>query len=257
MIRTSLGALIAVAVALAARKAGSLTTSGTIAAAVVGTLTVVAGWAWAILLLLMFVPATGLSKMGETRKSELVGSVVEKHGRRDAWQVLANGGVYMASAVGSLVFPSQVWYAVASGALAASAADTWATEIGTLVGGEPVSIITGKPVPRGTSGGVTMLGSLAAVGGALFIALAVTLTRWPVHFAAAALGGIVGALADSLLGATLQSRRWCERCAQSTEREVHACNTRTVHAAGISGFGNDAVNAVCSCVGALIGLMVA
>jgi len=250
--RAIAGGLVAVSVTLVARRRRTLSTSGAVTAAGVGTLAIAAGWSWGILLISHFVAASALSKLGERKKAALVGPVVEKGGERDVDQVLANGGIYAIAALGYLVFPSPIWYAVGIGSLAASAADTWATEIGTLAGGEPVSIISAKRVPPGTSGGVTVLGTVAGAGGALFIGAGATLANWPVPFAAVALGGIAGALADSLLGALVQARRWCDLCAKSTERLVHSCGTPTRHTGGIAGFDNDAVNAVCSGVGALV-----
>lgn len=241
--------------ALAARRAHTLSTTGAIAATVVGTISIAAGWSWGGLLLAMFISASALSKLGERQKAERVGPVVEKGDERDATQVLANGGIYAAAALGSILHPSPIWYAVGAGALAASAADTWATEIGTLIKGHPRSIISGKSVPPGTSGGISLTGTAAAVVGALFIAAAAWLVEWPVPFAAVAIGGVAGALTDSLLGATVQARRWCELCAMSTERLVHNCGTQTRHAGGLMGFDNDAVNAVCSGVGALVALL--
>lgn len=204
-----------------------------------------------------FIAGSALSKLGEREKAELVGPIVQKSGDRDARQVLANGGVYALAALGYLIFPSPVWYAVGAGALAASAADTWATEIGTLAGGEPVSILSAKRVPPGTSGGITPIGTLAGAGGALFIGAVAALAHWPVPFAAAALGGMAGALADSVLGAVIQARRWCDVCSKSTERVVHSCGAPTRHAGGVAGFDNDAVNAVCSGVGALVAILIA
>ena len=99
------------------------------------------------------------------------------------------------------------------------------------------------------------MGSVAGAGGALFIAAGAALAHWPVPFAAVALGGIAGALADSILGATLQARQWCDLCAKSTERLVHSCGTPTRRAGGVAGFDNDAVNAVCSAVGALVAFL--
>lgn len=202
-----------------------------------------------------FVSSSALSKLGERRKAAVLSAVIEPGGERNARQVLANGGVFALSALGYLAFPSPFWYATGVGALAASTADTWATEIGTLFGGEPISLTSGRKVPPGTSGGVTLVGTLAGAGGALFIAAVGTLANWPVPFAAVALGGVAGALADSLLGATLQARRWCEVCAKSTERLVHSCGTPTRHAGGVAGFDNDGVNVVCSGVGALVALL--
>jgi uncharacterized protein (TIGR00297 family) len=253
--RAVAGGLLAVSVAFVARRSRTLSTNGAAAAAVVGILAIAAGWSWGLLLLLHFAAASALSKLGERKKAELVGAIVEKGGERDAGQVLANGGIFALAALGYLVFPSPVWYGVGVGALAASAADTWATEIGTLAGGEPVSILSARRVPPGTSGGVTGVGTIAGAGGAVFIGAAATLANWPTPFAAAALGGMAGALADSLLGATLQARRWCDLCATSTERLVHRCGTPTRHAGGLTGFDNDAVNGVCSGVGALVAIL--
>jgi uncharacterized protein (TIGR00297 family) len=148
-----------------------------------------------------------------------------------------------------------MWFAIGAGALAASAADTWATEIGTLLAGRPISIISGRRVDPGTSGGISLAGTAAGIIGALFIAAAAGLASWPVPFVAVTIGGMAGALADSLLGATVQERRWCELCATSTERLIHSCGTPTTHTGGVAGFDNDAVNAVCSAVGALIALV--
>ena len=249
--------MIAVSIAFAARRTRTLSTSGAVAAAIVGALAIAAGWSWGALLIGFFVTASALSKLGERKKEELAGPVVQKSGERDARQVLANGGVYALSALGYLLVPSPIWYATAAGALAASTADTWSTEVGTLLGGEPVSILSWKSVPAGTSGGITLLGTLAGIAGAVFIAAGAALAHWPIAFAAVALGGLTGTLADSVLGATLQSRRWCDLCAKPTERTVHSCGTSTRHAGGLAGFDNDAVNMVCSGVGALIALLLA
>ena len=253
--RAIAGGVLAVAATFVARRARLLSASGAATSVVVGALAISAGWSWGFLLISVFVSASALSKLGERKKATLIGPVVQKGDQRDAGQVLANGGIYAMAALGYIVFPSPVWQALGIGALAASAADTWATEVGTLAGGEPISIISRKRVPPGTSGGVTLIGTLATAGGALLVAAGATLASWPVPFAAVALGGIAGALADSLLGATVQARRWCDVCAKSTERLVHNCGTPTRHAGGVAGFDNDAVNAVCSGVGALVALL--
>ena len=241
--------------AFGARRMRALSTSGALAGTVVGAIALAAGWSWGILLVAHFIVASALSKFGEKRKARLIGAVVEKGDRRDAKQVLANGGVYALAAIAHTLSRTGTWYAVGIGALAASAADTWATEIGTLFGRNSRSIVSGQPVPAGTSGGVSLVGTIASLGGALFIAAGATLARWPVPFTAVLLGGLAGAMADSLLGATLQTRRWCEVCAKPTERPVHICGNPTRRTGGLRGFDNDAVNAVCSGVGALVTLL--
>jgi len=254
-IRVVAGVIGAGIFAFAARGLEALSTSGAFAGTVVGAIALAAGWSWGLLLVAHFISASALSKFGETRKAQRVGAVVEKGDRRDAKQVLANGGVYALAAIAYSLTQTNSWHAVGIGALAASAADTWATEIGTLFGPNPRSIISGERVPPGTSGGVSRIGTIGSFGGALFIAAGASIARWPVSFTAVALGGLAGAMADSLLGATLQTRRWCDACAKPTERPVHSCGNPTRRTGGLRGFDNDAVNAVSSGFGALVTLL--
>ena len=69
-----------------------------------------------------------------------------------------------------------------------------------------------------------------------------------------ALAGLAGSVGDSLLGATLQSKRWCDRCRAWTEREVHSCGTPTAHRRGVRWVTNDTVNLLATVVGALVAL---
>ena len=250
--RLAAGLAIAASIAVAARAARALSTSGAIAAAIVGTASIAAGWSWAALLLAFFVSSSVLSRIGVDIKHRRTSSVVEKSGARDAVQVLANGGVFGIAAVGSLIAPSETWLAAGAGALAASTADTWATEIGTLAGTSPRLVTTWRVVPPGTSGAVTAAGTLGMVAGSAFLTLCAAAVVWPRHVLAATLaGGVLGALTDSIAGALVQSRRRCISCDAQTERTVHSCGTSTVHAGGIPWLSNDAVNVLCGAAGAL------
>jgi uncharacterized membrane protein len=117
----------------------------------------------------------------------------------------------------------------------------------------PRSIVGGAPVAAGTSGGVTALGTLAGCGGALAIASGGASAGLGGDVAIAAfVGGTTGMLVDSLLGATVQERRWCDRCAVSTEQSVHTCGATTRHARGVSWLNNDGVNAIATAAGAVV-----
>ena len=255
--RTLAGLLVAGTVALAARRAHALSIGGATAAIGVGVAAVAAGWRWGVLLIAYFVASIVLSRVRGAEKAQRTGDVVEKSGARDALQVLANGGLFTATAlVGAALAPGsaaeRTLTAAALGALAASAADTWATEIGSLASRPPRSILTWRPVAPGTSGGVNVLGMLAMVAGAAFIAYGGRALSIEVPIAAVVIGGFLGAIADSVVGATLQDRRWCDTCQRSTERLIHGCGTATRHAGGITLVDNDLVNLIATFAGAAI-----
>jgi uncharacterized protein (TIGR00297 family) len=256
--RTGIGLALAISTALLARRARSLSGSGAVAAAACGTLCVIGGWRWAGLLIAYFLAATALSWAGREDKEARSGGIASKSGSRDAMQVLANGGVYSLLAALTAAVPATplVWGAV--GALAAASADTWATEIGVWVGGEPRLITNGTIVRSGTSGGVTGAGLLGSVSGAAFVALSAMLAGFRGHgvVLAALIGGIGGSLADSLLGATVQERRWCDGCAEPTERSVHLCGATTRRVGGIIRLDNDVVNLLSTVAGFLLGVIV-
>ncbi len=253
MTHALLGLFVAGGIAFAARAARSLTTGGAIAATVVGTLAVTAGWNWGALLILYFVSSTVLSRLGRGRKEARVSSIVAKGGERDAIQVLANGGVFAGAAIAMLVEPHVRWIALGAGSLAAAAADTWATEIGTLYGGAPRSILSWRSVPAGTSGGVSLIGTFAAVAAATFMAILVRTLGWTISLAVAvAVGGMAGAIVDSLIGATVQARRWCDACERETERPTHDCGTETRPLRGLPWLDNDIVNFLSNAAGGIL-----
>ena len=248
------GLVLATAVALAAHRARALSTSGAAAAIVTGTLAVAAGWSWAIILITYFTCATGLSRYRSAEKEQRSSGVTEKRGARDAVQDFANGGAFAAMAVGYLIRPDPWWQALAAGALAAAAADTWATEIGVLARATPRAILGWQPVAVGTSGGVTAQGMFAAVAGAASTALITWLVRWPaIATVSAIVGGILGCVLDSIVGAWLQGRRWCASCATATEQRIHRCGSATTAAGGVAWLDNDGVNAIATFGGALFG----
>lgn len=165
---------------------------------------------------------------------------------RNARQVLANGGIAAAAALlGS-------WPGFA-GALAAATADTWATEIGSFSPTPPRLITSGARVAPGRSGGITALGSAGGLSGAILIAgvsaLVTPQLRWRGAWAAAG-AGVLGMLADSLLGATLQARWVCRGCGTESERPGE-CHGPVALVRGLRWLDNDGVNLAGSLCGAL------
>lgn len=97
---------------------------------------------------------------------------------------------------------------------------------------------------------MTTAGTLAMLIGAIVVAAVVYALKWGRgHAIAAALGGLSGAVADTVIGATLQERRRCLGCGEHTERVVHSCGSRTRVSRGIPGLGNDTVNFIATVIG--------
>lgn len=197
--------------AIQAYRMRTLTRSGAWAAAVCGTVLYAAGgWTWVALIGAFFVTSSILTRLdpgpGGSRRS------LDRSGRR--WdQVAANGGVAAAVAVIHGLTASPSAFAAVAGAIAAATADTWGTEIGRWSRTPPRLITTWTPVPHGSSGGVTSVGTWGAAAGALFIGVCAVLLEGRAHlgFSAAVVtvAGFSGAIIDSLLGAAVEGRwRW-------------------------------------------------
>jgi uncharacterized protein (TIGR00297 family) len=233
-------------VALLAWRAGTLSRSGALAAALVGAGTLVAaGWWGGILLLTFFLGSSAVSRLLPDPAADRGEA---KGGARDAGQVLANGGAPVAGALLLLGDPGAPLAVLAIG-LAAAAADTWATALGATSPTPPRHLFTGGVVVPGTSGGVTWRGTLGGALGAASVALVAGLAgRDPGLAAAALLLGTAGMLLDSALGATLQGRFHCARCDLPTERATHRCGAAATPTTGLAWLTNDGVNALSTIV---------
>src|SRR5690606_20349729 len=185
--------------------------------------------------------------------------VASKGSRRDAGQVLANGGVAAGAAVvAGITGKPEAAFPAFLGAMAAATSDTWATEIGLLSRRPPRSIVTWRQVRPGLSGGVTPLGLAAAAAGGATIGLIGSLGRPRRELVAlGTLAGLAGSLADSVAGATVQGVYRCPRCGEETERRVHSCGTPTIPARGVAWIDNDVVNLIGAAVGAITALVLA
>lgn len=261
-IQIALGLILAVAISALSFRVRVLSKSGALAASLLGLIVFgFGGLSWAILLLGFFISSSGLSRLLKNRKQDL-SEKFSKSSTRDAMQVFANGGISGIFVLFHLFFPQAIWPWLAfAGALAAANADTWATELGVLSKQKPVSLVTGKPVERGTSGGITSFGTVASGSGALLIAVLAVLF-WPIALplpdgsaiplVAITLAGLLGSLVDSFLGATVQAIYYCPQCKKETERTpVHTCGSATDQIRGLTWLDNDWVNTICTLVGGL------
>lgn len=252
-----IGIFLGILIAFSAWRLGSLSRSGAVAAAITGSFILgLGGLIWAVPLLTFFISSSLLSHTFRSRKL-VFDEKFSKGSRRDSGQVLANGGMGVLLVIAASLWPHPLWYIAYLGVMATVNGDTWATEIGVLSRSAPRLITTGKIVPGGTSGGVSVLGTLAALGGATTIGLAAFLSGgnlgWGyagVFILAPGISGLLGTMLDSLLGATLQAIYYCPTCKKETERHpLHLCGTQTTPLRGWQWLNNDWVNFGSSLVG--------
>ena len=148
-------------------------------------------------------------------------------------------------------------------ALSCSCGDTWASEVGSVLGGTPRLITTWRQVPRGTNGGVTAVGVLCSAAGGLAVGVVYFITlilflefdklgiTWTSQLPVVVIGGVAGlfgSLVDSLLGATIQFTGYSTKL----DTIVHSPAPGVQHVSGIDVLDNHAVNFVSSLITALL-----
>lgn len=264
LVQILIGVLLGATMAVGGYQRRALSRSGAIAAAMVGAVTFGGGgWAWGVLLVAFFVASSALSFYNPKKKADVAAEKFEKGSRRDWAQVVANGGWGALLALVAWFNPHPWLFAAFVGTMATVTADTWATELGTLSTTPPRLVTNGKIVPPGTNGAVSLLGSMAALVGGLFIG---TIAFLLAQFGAvpmldiapfllpmiAGVSGLAGAFADSFLGATVQKVYYCPTCQTETERALHSCGTATQPLRGWGWMDNDMVNFLSSVIGSLV-----
>lgn len=314
--RLVFGLVFSVLIGWLAYRRRSLSRSGIAGAVITGTVMFGLGGLLAgLLLIAFFVSSSAFSHYRAGRKQD-VAEKFDKSAQRDLGQALANGGVAtIAAALSGLWLwsaphppaPSSapwILFGALVGALATVNADTWATEIGVL-SKHPPRLVTRLSciVEPGTSGGITVMGTLAAVAGAAFIgamAFVLCAALWDVAglvvghnsaqaFApawghdpgvwlanvpatvvsagfplagllasalAAPLAGLIGSLADSWLGATVQGIYYDPARQKETEKPVGRDGTPNPLARGWRWLNNDWVNFISSLAGAAVAALI-
>lgn len=251
-IQLAVGFLSALAIAAISYRLRFLTLDGSVASVLLGTLIFgLGGFQWAIPLLVFFFTSNILSHLSR-RNSDIV-----QHARRNAVQVMANGGVGGLLVLLSILLPAQDWFVLYLGSLAAATADTWGTEIGIRASGRTVLISTFRSVQPGTSGAVSLAGSLGGIVGATAIGLTGMLmmnpSEWTLpHVVVSA--GVAGSICDSLIGAILQVRYQCSICGKLVE-SAKSCHGAVVHVGGFRWVTNDTVNLICTVAGGFVAFL--
>ncbi|KAI5680624.1 hypothetical protein M9H77_01851 [Catharanthus roseus] len=266
LIQPIVGLLISSAIALRAYRRKSLDLSGALAGFIVLTIHISLNYRFGAMLLAFFFTSSKLTKVGEQKKRKLDAEFKEG-GQRNWVQVIFNSGI--ASILVIIAWKltgsqDQCLDSKESGLLTALAGgiighycccngDTWSSELGILSDEQPRLITTFKPVRRGTNGGVTKTGLLAAAAGGCVIGLAFILvgfltTRCTSDVALKQLlvipistvAGVLGSVIDSLVGATLQFSGFCS----VRNKVVGKAGATVKKISGLSILDNNGVNLV-------------
>ncbi len=183
-----------------------------------------------------------VSVIGKLLKNDL-SSVVKKTGRKDLTEVFANGAWATVAIVLFAAIRHPVFLVLSLVSMSAGFVDSLASDIGTLSKREPYDPLRRTRVPKGVSGGITLLGSTASAVGAVCFAIAIKLICSLPWFSVFVVAGILyaGCISDSILGSLLQVKYRCPVCGCLTEKETH-CDTATLRESGSERVNNDTVN---------------
>ncbi len=172
-----------------------LSISGTVFAGLIAFMLLLSQWSL-IPIISFFVIGTLAGKLNKNVDSD------KKHAKpRDAFQVLANGGVTLGLSV--LFILHKIWYleVLMLVSISVASADTLSSEIGMRFGKKTYGILNLKSMPKGVSGGVSLAGFLGAIIGAVTIGLFNQPYFWII-----VISGFLGSVLDSILGLLFQAK---------------------------------------------------
>ena len=216
------------------------------------------GFAPVLFIALLFAVSTAVSLVTGRilrRRGEAPVASGEKKGRR-AHQIVAVGLLALLALCLHFVTEHPLFYYLYFLALTEQMADSMASDIGRLTRGRNLSIITLKPIEKGLSGGVSLLGTGAALVSAfLFLLLPFLTGALSLRFyVAISLLAFFGTLADSVLGACLQALYACPVCGKQIETAAH-CGAPARLVKGFALIDNVAVNHLAGVVTCALGCL--
>lgn len=222
----------------------ALTPGGlTLAACLAAEIAFCGGLAGYLPLAATFLLTIGAGKLSRRVREPIETKLHAKAGRRDAVQIFCNVFTGAAMLLLRTVTGERCFLWAYGGAMAASLADSLASELGVLSRRAPRDILTFCPAEKGLSGAVSPLGLAASLLGAAAIA-AICALGWGFGaqmFFSVAAAGFLAALLDSALGSAVQAKYRCGVCGALTEKKRH-CGADTVLERGARFVTNDAVN---------------
>ena len=192
-------------------RAGKLTIPGAITAFAVGLLVFWgAGYTGLVMLAVFFLLGTLATSWKKQEKIPFK-SAEDRSTTRNVGQVLANGGIPALAGLLALLIPSQasLFRMILAAALASATADTLSSELGILYGRRFFNIITFKKEAKGLDGVISIEGLIIGIiGSAVIAAIYAMGHEWSRGVAFIVIAGTIGNLADSILGAVFERKKY-------------------------------------------------
>ena len=206
------------------------------------------GWSGFAALVFFFLLGSMVSHIGKDRKAGAY-ALHERQGTRSVVQVVANGFPALIFSTFYYLTDCKSFLLAVFACLASASADTFSSEIGMLSEKQPVSILTLKPMQRGISGGITLLGVFGGMLGAFIISFFAIPSFGIKGALVITIAGVVSSAVDSILGAAFQAKYLIQNNAegkhsqQLTEQKcLNDKQLKLVH--GFRWINNDVVNFV-------------
>lgn len=181
----------------------------------------------------------------------------KEHSQRNAFQVIACGGITVLCCVLDYFFNNEIFIFIALLALVEEFSDSLCSGFGVLTKGKTIDILHFKEVEKGISGGISLFGTLVGLltGFAfLLVPYFYGLITLPEYIVLSSLS-FVGVMIDSVLGSGIQALYQCEVCQKLVEKKTH-CESPTKMVKGFGWCDNVMVNAISGILISLVGAIV-
>lgn len=216
--------LINLVLAIFALKTHALTLKSAIIAYILGVLVLLSSWKAYIFLFVYFVSITVLEKLLFKNKNEIRGSI----------QVISNFIFAFIALALYHIFKDDSFFVLYCSMLSVSMCDTVASAVGTKFAKNVFSITTFRSVKTGCSGGVSIIGTLAALFFGILFGLVYLLLNGFDNlsgFLYISVSGFLGMIIDSFLGDRFQKKYKCGVCGCLVDKKI-CCASQCIQVSG-------------------------